>query len=98
MPLLKNKTRQPLVFNLDTTFHVGNRNETPVGKPCTLSFLALEKKEVDDAVLSCGVVKAALQNGTLRDVTPPKKREKALSATATGVAQTKPGKGGKRKS
>lgn len=72
MAVLKNKKRQPQVFNLDVPFFVKNRNETPFGKPCSLSFLALEKKEVDDAVLACPEVKAALADGRLRDLTPVK--------------------------
>lgn len=78
MSVLKNKTRHPQVFNLDAPFFVGNRNETAAGKPCSISFLALEKKEVDDAVVSCDSVKTALSKGILRDLTPKKKAAAAV--------------------
>ena len=65
--LLKNKTRQPQVFNLDSPYWVKNRNQTPWGSPCSMSFLALEKKWCDSAVLACAEVKVALnKTGVLR--------------------------------
>lgn len=60
MVVLKNKTRQPQVFNLDAPFFIKNANETPFGQPCSLTFLALEKREVEDAVLACEEIKAAI--------------------------------------
>ena len=69
--VLKNKTRQPQVFNLDAPFFVKNNNETLYGKPVSLGFLSLEKKEVPEEVMACTCIKDALKRGTLRDVTPP---------------------------
>jgi hypothetical protein len=67
MVTLKNKRRRMLVFNLDAPFFVKNRNETPYGQSCVLTFLALEKKEgIHDAVLGCSEIQVAVQNGDLR--------------------------------
>lgn len=60
MAILKNKTRQPQVFNLDAPFFVKNANETPYGRSCSLTLMALEKREVHDAVLACEEIKCAL--------------------------------------
>lgn len=77
MITLKNKKRQPAVFNLDAPFFVRNNNETPFGKPCTLTLLALEAKECDEAVLSCTEVKVAIDRGDV----------KVLPKTATPAAK-----------
>jgi len=95
MKTLKNKTRQPQVFNLDSPFHVGNANDTPFGKPCVISFLALERKEVDDSVVSCDSVKSALSKDILRDVTRP---VKAAAKRVVVEKQKEVEKGGKKRS
>jgi hypothetical protein len=81
---LKNKRRRMLVFNLDAPFFVKNRNETGFGQPCTLTMLALERKEgVHDAVLACEEVKAALLKGDLRVLGQTKEPEVETSAVVS---------------
>jgi hypothetical protein len=66
MVTLKNKRRQMASYNLDAPFFTKNANETPLGQPCAITFLALEKKaELNDAVLSCTEVASALARGDL---------------------------------
>lgn len=75
MKVLKNKLRQMRSFNLDSRFHSARTANTPPGRPEAITFLALERKGVEDAVLGCTEIKAALKAGTLRDVTPEPKAE-----------------------
>lgn len=64
--ILKNKLRQMRTFNLEAPFFVKRSTVTPYGKPETLTLLALEKKEVEEAVLACAEIKSARNAGTLR--------------------------------
>lgn len=67
MATLKNKQRRMRTFNLDAPYFVKRHGETLHGRPETLTLLALERREgVDDAVLACTEVKAALAAGDLR--------------------------------
>lgn len=86
MITLKNKKRQPQVFNLDAPFFVKNHNETPFGQPCALTLLALEAKECDEAVLSCTEVKSAIDRGDV----------KVLPKTATPAVKPESEKPAKR--
>jgi len=88
MLILKNKRRAMRVYNLDSPFFVKNQNETPFGKPCVLTFLALEKKEVDDAVKSCAEIQSALAIGDLRVLTPQTPRVKESPVSKDSVAKT----------
>ena len=99
MVTLKNKRRQMLVFNLDAPFFVKNRNETEWGKPCSTSFLALEEKEVHDAVLSCSEVKAAIAKGDLRVLKTAKEQpsEKKETSAAPSEEGSSKGKSGRKK-
>jgi len=72
MAILKNKLRQMRTFNLEAPYFVKRAGVTPYGKPETLTMLALEKKEVDDAVLACAEIKSAIRAGTLRVIEAPK--------------------------
>lgn len=97
MAILKNKRRRIRVFNLDAPFFVKNRNETLWGKPCSLTLLALEQKEVHDAVLSCTEVKAALAKGDVRELKPSKEKQETVSAAPSvgGSSLTKKKKAAK---
>lgn len=66
MITLKNKLRRMRTFNLDAPFFVKRHGETLYGRPETLTLLALERREVEDAVLACTEIKAARDVGTLR--------------------------------
>jgi len=85
MAILKNKRRRLQTFNLDAPFFVKNRNETLWGKPCSMTLLALEQKEVHDAVLSCTEVKTALAKGDLRELKPSKEKQETVSAAPSEV-------------
>ena len=98
MAVLKNKRRQMLVFNLEAPFFTKNRNETPWGKPCALTFLALEKKEVHDAALSCSEVKAAIARGDLRLLKSVKEEPSKEKQEKVGAAPSDEGSSSSKKS
>ncbi len=91
MVILKNKTRQMKVYNLDAPFFVRNQNETKWGQPCAVTFLALEEKELHDAVLACAEIEEAMRKGDLRllSQTVEKKEEPPKVMAAPSKKSTK---------
>jgi len=87
MITLKNKRRRMLVFNLDAPHFIKTRNETRYGKPCAMTFLALEKKtDVNEAVLSCAEVKVAIAKGDLRVLPQAKPELKPEPVTSAALS------------
>lgn len=63
---IKNKNRKMQCYNLETDHFKHQKGENGKGKPESITFLGLEKRDCPKEVLECEEIKSAVKRGDLR--------------------------------